>query len=96
MASRSTAGMSDLAWKARVSSSGSATTSRTPSAASRSRTCGTEGALKSRKPVSTRSPGRSDRTRRGERVHGRRVPRIAAAVGDDEENGAERMTVLSS
>lgn len=38
-------------------------TSRAPCAASRSRTLGTDGALKSRKPVSTRSPGRSDRTR---------------------------------
>ena len=84
--SRRTAGMSDLAWKARVSSSGRATTSRTPSAASDSSTPGTDGMLKSRKPVSTRSPGRSDRTRAHEGVHGRRVPRVAAAVGDDEKD----------
>ena len=45
-----------------------------------------EGTLKSRKPVSTRSPGRSARTRAYERVHGRGMPRVAAAVGDDEED----------
>ncbi len=63
-ASDSAAGMSAFAWKARVSSSGRATTSRTPSACSADSTCSTRGALKSRKAVSTRSPGRSARTRR--------------------------------
>lgn len=63
-ASRSTAGMSAFAWNARVSSRGRATTSRTPSAASDSSTPCTDGMLKSRKPVSTRTSGRSERTRR--------------------------------
>ena len=85
--SRSTAGMSVLAWKARVSSSGSATACRTPSAASRCTACGTEGAQKSRNAVSTRSPGRAAATRAVSARTDAACRGSRRAVRDDQQRG---------